>query len=219
MTNTGKKIGVSIALLAPALVIASGLLYILLAIDYGPGPGVEVGAIFCGTWALFYGYYFKFLRFKQVGAVLTVVAVASVYVNLGSLSEERYDSQESSAFIALESQRSMAVSPSKLDVLNAAADRINSTLPMMTDSNIRLNSAVASADRFQYNYTLLSRSSVEIEETSFLQQVSAGIVSNACKLDDNLSFLKMGVVIDFIYKASDGITVTTISVALEDCVF
>lgn len=219
MTNTGKKFGVSIALLVPATVIAGGLLYILLAIDYGPGPGVEVGAIFCGTWVLFYGYYFKFLRFKQVGTVLTVMAVASVYVNLGSLSEERYDSQESSAFIALESQRTMAVSPSKLDVLNAAADRINSTLPMMTDSNIRLNSAVASLDRFQYNYTLLSRSSVEVEAASFLRQVNAAAVSDACGLDDNLSFLKMGVVIDFVYKASDGITVTTIAVAPEDCGF
>jgi hypothetical protein len=217
LTNTGKKIGVSIALLVPAIVVAGGLLYILLAIDYGPGPSIEVGAIFCGTWALFYGYYFKFLRFKQVGALLTVVGVASIYVNLGSLSEERYDSQESSAFIALESQRSMAVSPSKLDVLNAAAARINSTLPMMTDSNIRLNSAVALADRFQYNYTLSSRSSVEVEEVSFLQQVNAAIASDACGLEDNLSFLKMGVIIDFIYKANDGITVTIISVAPEDC--
>lgn len=218
MTSTGKKIGVSIALLLPAIAVAAVLLFILLSIDEGSGAPVEVGATFGGVWALLCGYYFKSPRFKQGGLVLMAVAVVGLYVNLGSLPDEGYDAQVSSAFIALESQRSMSAAPSRSDALTRTADKINSNVPMMIDSNTRLDSAVALTDKLQYNYTLMSVPSAG-DGASLLQQIETEKVSNACGLEDNISLLITGVTLELVYHASDGSRITTISVSNEDCQF
>jgi hypothetical protein len=217
LTNTARKIGASIALLIPAIVVTGGLLFILLGLDSGAGPGIEVGATLFGIWALSLGYYFKSLRSKQAGMALMGLAVIGLYANLGSLPPERYDPQEFNEFIARESQRSMTDSSSRSDVLTAAAELMNSNLPMMIDPSTRLDSTVALAGKFQYNYTLVGLSSVEVEETTFLEQNKAAVVSKACASEDNLAFLKSGAAIELVYKANDAVAITTILVSAEDC--
>jgi hypothetical protein len=106
LTNTRRKIGISIAFLAPAVAIAAGLLFILLTVDNGANPGIEAGFTLAGTWALLYGYYFKSKRLQRSGMVLMALAVVSLYVYIGSVPSERYDSTESSALIDQELKRS-----------------------------------------------------------------------------------------------------------------
>lgn len=107
LTNTNKRIGISIAFLIPAIAIAAGLLFILLGVDNGSDPGVEAGFTLAGTWALLNGYYFKSSKFKRSGMVLMALAVISLYVYVGSIPSERYDSTESSALIEQELKRSI----------------------------------------------------------------------------------------------------------------
>lgn len=106
MANTKSKIGISIALLVPAIAVAAGLLFILLSVDNGSDPGIEAGFTLAGVWALLYGYYFKSSKFKRSGMVLMALAVISLYVYIGSVPGERYDSTESSALIDQELKRS-----------------------------------------------------------------------------------------------------------------
>ncbi|MCP4988020.1 MAG: hypothetical protein GY928_18805 [Colwellia sp.] len=54
----------------PAAMVAILLVFILIEIDYGPDPAVEVGTTLWGSWALFCGYYFKSKRFFWAGTVL-----------------------------------------------------------------------------------------------------------------------------------------------------
>ncbi|MFT4888697.1 MAG: hypothetical protein ACJAY7_001611 [Pseudohongiellaceae bacterium] len=89
-----------------AVAIAAGLLLILLAVDNGANPGIEAGFTLLGTWALLYGYYFKSKRLQRSGMVLMALAVVSLYVYIGSVPSERYDSTESSALIDQELKRS-----------------------------------------------------------------------------------------------------------------
>jgi hypothetical protein len=217
VTNSSRKIGISIALLLPALVVAGGLAFILSSLDNGSGPGIEVGATLFGVWALVYGFYFNAKRFKQGGSVLMALAVIGLYANLGSLPAERYDPQEFSDFIARESERSKAEPPSRYAMLKAAADDVNASLPMMIDSNTRLDAAEALTGRFQYTYTLVSLSSAAAGGASLLEQIEAEAVARACSSSENMSFLKTGAIIDFIYKAGDGVDFVTVSVAPEDC--
>lgn len=107
MANTKNKIGISIAFLVPAIAVATGLLFILLSVDNGSDPGIESGFTLVGIWALLNGYYFKSLKFKRGGMALMALAVISLYVYIGSIPGERYDSTESSALIEQELKRSI----------------------------------------------------------------------------------------------------------------
>jgi hypothetical protein len=219
LIKTIKTIGIATMFLVPAITVAVGLIYILAAVDYGPDPRLEVGTTIWGIWALQCGYYFKSRRFKQAGFLLIVFAVISLYVNHESFPDETNNLQETNSNIAQESRPSIVDSSSTLDLLTRTADDINSRLPMMVDSNTRLDSTIGLTNRFQYNYTIMSLSSAEIDEASLLQQIETQIVNRTCTLEDNLSFLKIGVTIDYVYRANDGVRITTISVSPEDCGF
>ena len=212
-----KKIGIAIAFLVPATLGAVALIFILLAIDYGPDPGVEVGTTLWGTWALLCGYYFKSSRFKQGGIALLVLAVISLFMNLESAPSQLAVSQEPGRAIEQSSLQPNETISNRQEVLLRTADEINSQLPMMVDSTTRLDSTIALTNRFQYNYTLVSLSSEGIDEQSLLQKIETKIINQACTLEDDLSFLKVGVAMDYVYRANDGVRIATISVSPDDC--
>tara|TARA_R110000782_G_scaffold48146_1_gene105504 strand:- start:6306 stop:6554 length:249 start_codon:yes stop_codon:yes gene_type:complete len=69
-----KKILIGIAFLIPALVVTGAITFMLAKADYGADPGLEVGLILWGTWALACGFYFKKSKLKTGGIVLLIFA-------------------------------------------------------------------------------------------------------------------------------------------------
>jgi len=70
-----KKILIGLGFLIPAFLIAATLTLILVKIDYGPDPGLEIGLTLWGTWALLIGFYFKKSKFRTGGIVLLIFVV------------------------------------------------------------------------------------------------------------------------------------------------
>ena len=68
--NKAKAIGMGILFLVPGALAATLLTIILIATDYGPDPGTEVGTTLWGVWAICCWLYFKNSKFKWAGLVL-----------------------------------------------------------------------------------------------------------------------------------------------------
>src|SRR5690606_37369603 len=79
--STVKAIAIGAAFFIPALVVAAAVMLLLVAIDYGPDPGLAVGLTTWGAWCLFCGLYFKKSRFRSASAVLFGVALFMLLTN------------------------------------------------------------------------------------------------------------------------------------------
>lgn len=79
--STVKAIAIGAAFFIPALVVAAAVMLLLVAIDYGPDPGLAVGLTIWGSWCLFCGLYFNKSRFRSASAVLFGVALFMLLTN------------------------------------------------------------------------------------------------------------------------------------------
>jgi hypothetical protein len=202
-----------VGFLVPAIIAALILILGLVAVDFGPDPGTEVGTTLWGTWALLCGFYFKSNRFKLAGFVLLLYALTGLIVKSNSDSSE-LDRPSTQSTKSAESTRSESMT---IEDLLAAANRLNSQLPMMIDSNTRIDSTMALTNKFQYNYTILSESSQEIDAEEYIKSIEPSVINKTCNLEDNLSFVNVGVTMDFVYRTIDGVRIGTISVTPEKC--
>jgi hypothetical protein len=102
-------------------------------------------------------------------------------------------------------------------VLMQAASQINENLPIMVDSETRLDSSVGVNKQFRYNYTLINYSAEELDIAAIESSMRPQLINTVCTTKEMRVFVENGVPVTYAYYGKDGKQVTTIAVQPSDC--
>ena len=138
-----------------------------------------------------------------IGLLIVVAFAGSIGKLIGRSTSERFFEGKESAEIN--------------SVLLKTANEINKKLPIMIDKNTRLDSTVGLNNKFQYNYTMVSFTSLEIDQSTLKGQFPLMIKNRACSSKDMKRFFENGVTVDYVYRGKNGNSITTISVTPSKC--
>lgn len=101
--------------------------------------------------------------------------------------------------------------------LMQAASEINANLPMMVDSETRLDATVGMNKRFRYNYTLINYSANEIEPKAIVDAMQDKLINNVCTSKEMEVFVKNSIPVTYAYFGKNGKQITVITVSPSQC--
>jgi len=101
--------------------------------------------------------------------------------------------------------------------LMKTASQINKKLPMMVDSETRLDSSVGMNRAFRYNYTLVNFTAEELDPNELKELLEERLINSVCTTKEMEVFTKNDVSITYAYHGKNGKQVTTITVLPEQC--
>ncbi len=102
--------------------------------------------------------------------------------------------------------------------LGKAASTLNANLPMMVDSETRLDASMGANKTFRYNYTLVNHTSSTVSKAQLLEALEEKLINNVCTSSDMKAFVSNGVVVYYAYYGSDGKQIAVITVPPTKCV-
>lgn len=103
------------------------------------------------------------------------------------------------------------------DRLIEVTNEVNKTLPMMIDSETRLDSTIGLNGTFTYNYTLINHSYEEIDSELFRENMESKLLANYCTSDEMKQFLENDVAISFSYFGKAGGQIAKFAYMPSDC--
>ncbi len=103
------------------------------------------------------------------------------------------------------------------EVLLKTANDLNAKLPMMVDSETRLDSSVGLHHSFRYNYTLVNYTSFDISAADLRDAMEQKLINSVCTTTEMQVFIKNGVTVSYAYYGSDGRQISVISVSPAQC--
>lgn len=107
--------------------------------------------------------------------------------------------------------------PSPSEVVYAASRESNKNLPMMIDSETRLDSTVPGpGSTFSYLYTMVNYSSASIDP-DFVASLAPQVVHKVCTSTEMRKILSLGVTTFYIYRGNDGTEIGRIRINQNDC--
>lgn len=102
-------------------------------------------------------------------------------------------------------------------VLIQVANDINLNLPMMVDSETRLDSTVGINKQFRYNYTMINYSAEELDPTAFTDAMQPRLINSVCTTKEMEIFMNNGIPVTYAYHGRNGKQVTTITIHPSQC--
>lgn len=103
------------------------------------------------------------------------------------------------------------------EVLRVTSSEINSKLPIMIDSETRIDSTVVLNKNLQYNITLINYPSFSVSASELNNAFGQTIINNVCAEKRAQTFRKHDVTVSYAYFGNDGKKITTISVLPSQC--
>lgn len=97
--------------------------------------------------------------------------------------------------------------------------KINSKLPIMVDSETRLDKTESDGKNIHYKYTMVNLLEVDIEKDRFHKLMTKAFINNQCSNENIIKTLKMGVKYYASYFDKNGILIATIKTDNESCGF
>jgi len=104
------------------------------------------------------------------------------------------------------------------EMLVNAASELNANLPIMVDSETRLDSASIINKNLRYKYTLVNYAKPSVSAQNLRTSIESQLVNNVCTSKDLEVFVKNGATISYAYYGNDGNEITEISVLPSQCV-
>jgi len=101
--------------------------------------------------------------------------------------------------------------------LQAASNKINSSLPMNIDAETRLDSSVGVDSQMRFNFTMLNYSAKQLDVDAFKQTVTQRMFDNVCGTDKMAVFLEKGISVTYAYSGNDGELFHEISIQPGEC--
>jgi len=102
-------------------------------------------------------------------------------------------------------------------VLMETVDNLNRNLPVMIDSETRLDNVIAANSKtFQYNYTLINMESGKVDTTAMKSKMEPFIINNVKTMPETESQRKQGMTFAFYYKDKNGNYLFSIVVTPEE---
>ena len=103
------------------------------------------------------------------------------------------------------------------DELKRASQALNEQLPMMIDSETRLDATMGFANQFRYNITLVRHPAAEVDAWKLEQNMHPIIINRVCTSREMQGFLRNGVELSWSIYGNDGRQITVISVPPSAC--
>ena len=101
--------------------------------------------------------------------------------------------------------------------LKAASNEINQSLPMMVDSETRLDSTLAFRNSFLYKYTMINYSVDDLDPVEFKAAMEPQITSSVCTTEDMKAFVQNHSEVKYLYHDKDGKFISKIIVHTKEC--
>lgn len=101
--------------------------------------------------------------------------------------------------------------------LMRTADKLNKNLPIMVDSETRLDSTVGINRQFRYNYTLVNYAAEELDPAAIKNGMQPKLINNFCSNDDMKFFVENKVPLTYAYFGKNGKQITIITISADQC--
>lgn len=98
-----------------------------------------------------------------------------------------------------------------------ASGEINKNLPMMVDSETRLDSTMGMNNTLRYNYTLVNRTADSISGQVLKAALETKLTNNVCSSDDMRIFVSNGVTVQYAYFGKEGTQIGVITIPPSKC--
>jgi len=144
----------------------------------------------------------KSIIFKILGVVVVIVAIV-VGKLIGKASVETYSSSKKESNFN--------------SMLMKTASELNQNLPMMVDSETRLDATVGINKTFRYNYTLVNYSSNDVTAKEIKDGLTEQVTNYVCTTKSMEIFVKNDITITYAYYSKEGKEITTIPVPSYKC--
>ena len=102
-------------------------------------------------------------------------------------------------------------------LLNKTASDLNKQLPMMVDSETRLDSSIGLNKSFKYNYTMVNYKAEEVNRSEFNKIMQPRLVNMVCTTKELDVFTKNGIPVTYNYYGKNGKNIATITVSPSQC--
>ena len=102
-------------------------------------------------------------------------------------------------------------------LLRKAENQIKGHLPIMVDADTRLDSVRVIKGMFQYQYTLVNYAFEELDAAALRSALMPFVKNQACTLPNLKPLINNGATISFMYNDKNGVKVTEINVASDQC--
>lgn len=144
------------------------------------------------------------LALLGVAAVIVAAAFSGAIGRLvGKASTDSYFASKSAATI-------------DAALLKAASD-LNAKLPIMVDSETRLDSTLGLNKSFRYNYTLVNHSSATLSAQRLNDALGQKLVNHVCTSSEMASFVKSGITVSYAYFGNDGKQIAILKISPSQC--
>lgn len=101
--------------------------------------------------------------------------------------------------------------------LTKVSDTINDRLPMMVDTQTRLDSTEAIGTTLKYNYTVVNFSAANVSADKIKTTVRPKVIKRLCTSQKMKVFVKHGVSLIYAYKGKNGAPITTLKISPDQC--
>lgn len=103
------------------------------------------------------------------------------------------------------------------EALIEAASQLNAKLPMMVDSDTRLDNTMGLNKTLRYNYTLVNYTASSVSAADINNALGQKILNQVCTSKEMRGFIKNGVTVSYAYHGNEGSQITVISVDPSQC--
>jgi len=103
------------------------------------------------------------------------------------------------------------------DHIRAEVALLQGSLPLMIDSETRLDWLEIDGEDYSYKYTLINFNSEDIDSDIFLEKMTLNIRPDICTNKDMFAILEMGFGIRYDYSGADGVEITQLTIPADTC--
>ncbi|EGQ7649823.1 TPA: DUF2569 domain-containing protein [Vibrio alginolyticus] len=104
------------------------------------------------------------------------------------------------------------------DRLNQLTNDMNRELPIMLDSETKLDAVYTESNNLQYRYSLVNYSVSDIDANALNKNMRPSLLQTACSNSATLTFMQEGVIVSYTYYDKLGKLITSIQINSSDCV-
>lgn len=103
------------------------------------------------------------------------------------------------------------------ETLMTTSLQINKQLPMMVDSETRLDTTICAGKHIAYKYTMINLLDKDLDVNAFTNEIKTMRLKDQCRNENMVKMLKLGVQYSYIYQDRNGALLATININKSDC--
>jgi hypothetical protein len=138
-----------------------------------------------------------------IGLLIVIVFAGVIGKNIGKSTVNNYEQGKIDGAIE--------------ETLIETSTKVNKQLPIMVDSDTRLDTTICYGKQIHYKYTMINISENELDKKAFQNGMESLLAKNQCNNKNMVKMLEMGVEYFYMYFDKNGILIATIHINKKTC--